>query len=189
MTKQSDMALQKRRKRVVAERPDDRVVALIKRSRALKGANDLRERAVLVDGQPGWRLELIAAAGENEDSAMLSHSGWLEGMLRQAGTDATTNGMHVVFLDEVLGVVIRGPAARCGIRSRDKTALRVARELTFQGVIDQDVLDRIESAFEWQRRLLHDVPLRSSPADQASEVIALCRQLNDRSMNETDLAA
>ena len=176
---------------LVAESPGDRAVILIKPSRALRGSNDLTELAALIEGQPGWRLELISIGNESEDEAVLSRPDWLERMLRRPDltADHALPGIHAVFLTDVLGVLVRSLAAVNRIRVRDKDARRIAQELAYKGIVDQETLDEIESAFAWRSLLMHGLTLPSSPEAQATKLIALCRQLHAQAMNEAAMAA
>jgi len=133
---------------LIAEKGDDHVVIEIKPGRALKGSNELKELAARVAGQPGWRFELVALGNEAEEAATVSQPGWLETMLHAAdrGAGNAPDVLRFGYLYEVLGYLLRGIASLNHIRARDKSPERIARELAFAGVVDQDMLDRIEAA-------------------------------------------
>ena len=160
---------------VIAEKEGDRVVIEVKASRALKGSNDLVELADKVAAEAGWRLELVTV-GTDPDYADLLAPDWLERMLRAAapGTEIT---YRCIYLGEVLSYLIRGFAAVNNIRIRDKTTLHLARELVYRGVLDQDTLDRIEDAIDWQDRLMRRMPPTRSAVEQAAETEQLCRDI------------
>jgi hypothetical protein len=166
---------------IIAEKDGDHVVIEVKRSRALKGANDLTELAERVAAVPGWRLELVALRGEDDARRVLAPD-WLDTMLTPPGP-GTDIAHHCVWLGEVLAYLIRGTALLNRIRVRDKTATRLAAELAFAGVIDQDLLDRIEDAFAWRNALMHAMPLPRPASDQAAEIEKICRDLQAQSQN------
>ena len=167
---------------LIAEREDDHVVIEIKPTSALKGSNDLTELAARIAGQPGWRLELVALGKDGSDAAVLSTPGWLEQMLRRPDTfaDSSLARFYVVYLFEVLDYLINGMAILNKIRVRGKSAQRVAHELAFAGVIEQDVLDRIEVSLVWRNNLMNRQASDRSPEDQAAEITALCREIYAR---------
>ncbi|MBV8613825.1 MAG: hypothetical protein JOY66_08645 [Acetobacteraceae bacterium] len=169
---------------LIAERDDDRVVIIIKPAHALEGSNELKELAARVADQPGWRLELIALASEGDDAAPLREPDWLESMLEKPGI-ASDSTVQVVYLTEVLSYLVRGLASLNKIKIRDKSTQRIARELTFAGVLPQELLDRVEDALERRNRLVHLLPPDSgSPTDQADDIIALCREIRTEYMHD-----
>jgi hypothetical protein len=164
---------------LIAERDDDHVVIEIKRSDKLRGSNDLEELAARVAAEPGWRLELVTLGTEGDEADVLSQPDWLENMLQRpslaGGTDQAY--FHVVYLAQVLEFLIRGVATVNRIGTRDKSAVRIARELVFKGVMTQPTLDRIEVALDYRNRLLHDRPAPERRVDQVAEMTALCRTI------------
>lgn len=172
---------------LIAEREDDHVVIEIKPTSALKGSNDLTELAARIAGQPGWRLELVALGREGSDAAVLSTPDWLEQMLKRPQTfvDPGLDRFYVVYLFEVLDYLINGVAILNKVRVRGKSAQRVAHELAFAGVIEQDVLDRIEVSLVWRDNLMHRQPADRSPEDQAAEIAALCRDIYARYVGDS----
>lgn len=167
---------------LIAERDDDHVAIEIKPAPALKGSNDLTELAARIAGQPGWRFELVALGSEGSDAAVLSSPGWLEQMLGQPHilADSSVAPFHVVYLFQVLEYLIGGVAILNKIRVRGKSVQRVAHELAFAGVIEQDVLDRIEVSRVWRNNLMHRQASDRSPEDQVAEITALCRDIHAR---------
>jgi Holliday junction resolvase len=165
---------------LIAEKDGDQVVIEVKRSRALKGANDLTELAERVAAAPGWRLELVALRSDDDARRVLAPD-WLKTMLRPPapGTDIAH---HCIYLGEVLDYLIRGTALLNHIRVRDKTAARLAVELAFAGVIEQNLLDRIENAFAWRNALMHVTPLPRPAVDQAAAIEEICRELEALSL-------
>ena len=166
------------------EKADDQVVIEVKPSRALKGANDLKELADRVTAERGWRLELMAPRTADED-ALVPTSHWLGRMLRppSPGTDTSH---HCVYLGEVLDCLIRGVALINNIRVRDKTMLRIARQLVFVGVLGQNLLDRIEDTLDRRDHLMHGLPVSRSAAEQAAEIEKLCRDLHAQAQHSED---
>jgi len=174
---------------LIAEREDDRVIVEIKPARALKGSNELKELAAKVADQPGWRLELIALPSEQDDVAPLREPDWLESMLEGSGV-ASDSTVRVVYLIEVLSYLVRGLASVNKIKLGAKSTRRIARELVFAGVLSQELLDRIEDALERRNRLMHRLLSDSrSLADQADNIIALCRELRTQCMHDAPQSA
>ena len=174
---------------LIAERNDDRVVVMIKPARALEGSNELKELAARVADQPGWRLELIALSSEGDDAAPLREPDWLESMLERPGI-ANDPRVQVVYLVEVLSYLVRGLASLNNIKIRDKSTQRIARELAFAGVLSQELLDRIEDTLERRNRLMHRLlPDSRSPADQADDIIDLCREIHTEYLHDAPQSA
>ena len=176
---------------LIAEREDDHVVVEIKQASALKGSNDLTELAARIAGQPGWRLELIALGGDGSDAAILSTPHWLEQMLNrpQGFADRSVDRFYVVYLFQVLDYLLNGVAILNKTKVRGKSGQRVAHELAFAGVIEQDVLDRIEVSLDWRDDLMRGQPADRSPEDQAKEITALCRDIYTRYVGDPGQSA
>jgi hypothetical protein len=172
---------------LIAEKEGDRVVIEVKPSRALKGANDLVELAERVAAEPGWRLELVTVHTEPDYSEFLAPD-WLERMLRPSAP-GTEMDRHCIYLGEVLAALIRGAASINHIRVRDKTALHLARELVYAGVLDQDILDRVTDAIDWQEQIMRLMPMVRSAAVQAAELEKLCRDLSAQARTPEGLHA
>ena len=142
------------------------------------------ELADRVAAEPGWRLELVTVRTEPDYSDVLAPD-WLADMLRPSapGTDTSR---HCIYLGEVLAYLTRAIAWTNHIRVRDKTTLHLARELTAAGMFDQDLLDRIEDALDWQDQLMRGSP-RSRPAvEQAAELVQLCRDIRAQAQHPED---
>jgi REase_AHJR-like len=164
---------------LIAEKDGDQVVIEVKRSDALRQTNDLTELAERVAGVPGWRLEVVVLRSEDE-GAEAPAANWLETMLghRAAGAHAVH---HCVYLVEVLDYLVRGIASNNRIRVRDKTVRRLAAELAYAGIIDQDLLDRIGSALAWRDALMHGNTATPSESAMAREIEQICRELQAQS--------
>ena len=160
----------------IAEKEGDHVIVEVKPSRGLKGANDLVELADRVAAEPGWRLELVTVRSEPDYEAFLTPD-WLERMLQPPGA-GTDMARECIYLGEILGYIVRGLASASHIRVRDKTNLHLARELVYAGHLDQDLLDRVEDALDWQEQLMRRAPQSRLPAQQALQLTKLCRDLH-----------
>jgi hypothetical protein len=158
---------------LIAQRDDDRVVVEIKPAGSLKGANDLVDLAERVAGQPGWRLELVTFRDRDPDGDTVA-SEWLEQMLQGPGD----NTLISVYRLEILGFLLRGIAARAGIRAAGKVERTLAQELAFGGHIDAAILARIEAALRWRDDVMHSRSADLPPsAEQAAELERLCREV------------
>ena len=169
---------------LIAEKEGDRVVIEVKPANALKGANDLIELADRVAAQPGWRLELVTVRAEPDYTQFLT-SDWANAMLRPPppGTDMAR---ECVYRSEVLACLVRGIASANNIRTGDKTILHIARELVYRGLLDQDLLERVEDAIAWQDHMMRRIPV-SLPADrQAAELETLCRDILTHAQHPED---
>jgi hypothetical protein len=161
---------------LIAESDNDNVVIEIKHSNTLRGSNELEELAAKVAAQPGWRFELVTLGVDGGEGEVVSRPDWLEGMLRQtAHADPTIYRM--LYLEELLNFVVRGAAIRNRIDVRDKAVGRIARELVFAGIMQQQTLDRIELAHNYRNRLMHG-PIAPPPqmAD-VTDLVELCRHV------------
>jgi hypothetical protein len=176
---------------LIAEREDDHVAIEIKPNPTLRGSNDLTELASRIQGQPGWRLELFALGTEAADVSVLSTPDWLEHMLRRPGrfADPSQEQFYVIYLFEVLVYLLSGMATLNKVKLTGKSARRVAQELAFVGVIDQDALDRIEASLDRRDKLMHRQLTDRSPEDQAAELTALCRDIYARYVGDPSLPA
>jgi hypothetical protein len=169
---------------LIAEKDDDHVVIEVKASRALKGSNDLVELADRVAGQDGWRFELVTVRSEPDYQAFLAENSFKE-MLRKP-TPAKVKSFHCLYLTEVLAYLIRGSASVSDIPVRDKTTLHLARELVYRGVLDQDLLDRIEIALDWQDRTMRRLPQPHSDSVQLAELETICRDIRAQTQLSED---
>jgi len=161
---------------LIAEKDNDKVVVEIKRSDNLKGSNALTELAERVAAQRGWRLELVTLHAD--DTAFHISREWLEHLLKphSAVSGAATKAMYTI---EVMRFLLHVAAGDNNIRFRDKSDLYIARELVYRGVVDQSVLDRMETAFAWRNDWMHG-RTRSLPGDDLqSEFEAVCGDLID----------
>jgi hypothetical protein len=167
---------------LIAEKDGDLVVIEVKRANAVRHSNDLDELADRVAATPGWRLELVAMRSEDETTGMPA-ADWLDAMLsRRAHDDDMIQ--QCIYLGVVLEHLLQLVASREKLRAGDKTATRLAAELTYHGVIDQSLLERINGAFAWRSALVHGMTTPRPPAEQASEIESICRELLAQSMAE-----
>ena len=122
---------------------------------------------------------------------MLSTPDWLEQMLRrpQRFVDTSVDRYYVVYLFQVLDYLLAGVGILNKTKVRGKSSQRIAHELVFAGVIEQDVLDRIEASLDWRDDLMHGQPIDRSPEDQAQEITALCRDIYTRYVGDPAQAA
>jgi len=175
---------------LIAERPNDHVVVEVKRTRSLRGANDLRQLAEEIAAHPGWRLELVALGKDADELAEILEPDWLEAALRlpddMAGNPEVRT-YFAVYQSQLLESLLHGLAVISRLRPRGKSASRIAQELVFHGVIDQDTLARIEQAMEWRNALVHGRPLPRSAEDECADLSALCRELHTRVRREATL--
>lgn len=160
---------------LIAEKDGDRVVIEVKRSSALRGTNELSELAERVAAAPGWRLEVVALQSDDGIPGV-PVADWLEAMLGQRASSAHAFH-HAIYLAEVLDCLVRGIALKNHLTVRDKTARRLAAELVYAGVIDQDLLDRIETSLAWRNTVMHGAGAMGPVTDDAAEIERICRDL------------
>jgi hypothetical protein len=175
---------------LIAERPDDHVVIEVKRTRSLRGANDLRQLAEEIAAHPGWRLELVALGKDADELAELAEPNWLDAALRlpdRIAEDPETRTYFVVYQSQLLETLLHGLALLARLRPRGKSAPRIAQELAFHGVIDQGTLTRIEQAIEWRNAFVHGRPLPRTSDEERTDLSALCRDLHARVRREAAL--
>jgi hypothetical protein len=175
--------------RLVAERANDHVVVAVKRTRSLRGSNDLPDLAASVTGEPGWRLELVALGKEADDLAATLEPGWLDAVLQAAGLLAGTARPQpalVAYLAWVMDFLLRNIAVLYKLHVRGQTALRLARDLTSQGILDQDTLDQIEAVNRWRDDLMYDPSSAEDDAQRRTAITALCRDLHAQLLAASD---
>lgn len=164
---------------LIAEKDGDQVVIEVKRSSALRHTNELTELAERVAAMQGWRLEVVALRSEDEGPGAPA-TDWLETMLGDRAAGAHTVH-HCIYLVEVLDYLVRGIALNNQIRVRDKTVRRLSAELAYAGIIDQDLLDRIEAALAWRDALMHGIAAARPESVKARELERICRDLQAQS--------
>ena len=167
---------------LIAEKEGDHVVIEVKRASALRGANDVADIAERVAATPGWRFEVVALPSESETTGG-SASDWLNIMLRRRAHDDDMT-QQCIYLAVVLERLLEIVASHEKLRVREKTGRKLAAELAYHGVIDQTLLERINTAFSWRSELVHGTATPSSPVEQASEIESVCRELLEQSMAE-----
>jgi Holliday junction resolvase len=169
---------------LIVEKGGDHVVIEVKTARALKGSNDLVKLAERVAAEPGWRLELVALKSQDNDVLVLAPD-WLERMFRPVGSGAA-DVLICTYLAEILAYLLRGMALHHNIRLRDKSPGRVVHELAFAGLVNESDLTRIEDALAWQSDLMHGISVSRPPAEQATLIKMLCRDLHAQAQNSED---
>jgi hypothetical protein len=171
---------------LIAERDDDHVVVEIKAAGSLKGANELVVLAERVEKQPGWRLELITFKDSDPDAAVISAE-WLERMLAPVRDLPAADGRFTsAYLLDVLGVLLRGVAVQKRTRAANMAPDAIARSLGFKGIVDADLVGRIERVFRWQKRVMRGLEPDPPSAMQAVEIETICREVLAQSQRPED---
>jgi hypothetical protein len=166
---------------LIAERRNDRVVVEVKRTRSLRGSNDLVRLAQEIAAHPGWRLELVALGKDADELSDIMEPEWLEKVSRQAeivSGDPAMRPYMTIYQVEVLGVILRGLAIAVNLRPHDKSTPRVAGELTYHGVIDQETFERVRRAIEWRNEFVHGRSPDGSEEHENLALTELCRELH-----------
>jgi REase_AHJR-like len=120
---------------LVATSEDDKVVLEIKRAADLKGSNEIKELAAVIDRQAGWRFELIALAASPGD-IVVPRQAKLERLMARglALQEAGSGEVAVIFLVSVLEELDPGrrlaarPQSIPGVHEGISTRTRIPRD-------------------------------------------------------------
>jgi hypothetical protein len=165
---------------LIAMKDDDRAVVEIKTAEGLRGSNEIRELAAVIEAHAGWRFELISLGRRKDtDLEALSESG-LEHLLGAALTayDSGQRDLSLIYLVSLLDELVRDAAMQHRIKGRDRSARAVIAELAFQGIIDGTTADVLDQAWERRNAIVHGRPEGESPSrDEIVRVVGACREI------------
>lgn len=143
----------------IAESENDRVIVEVRPSPAVRGANDIKELAGRVSGHPGWRFELVTIPAVEPVRAKFDRRD-LDQIAHQIRLMAR-NG-HVVpayfFGFAMIESILANIASHEGLDPQKKSAVEIARDLAFRGVISDETFDRIDRARRMRNQLAHAIP-------------------------------
>jgi len=161
---------------LIAERDDDHVVIEIRTTRSLKGDNEFVALAERVERLKGWRLEFISLP-YTEDVPDWRPA--LDRFLKVTGDPGFgTPDARAMYLTSTLEVLLDDLARRYGLNTRDMSGRRMARELVFQGVIDEPMLTDIDDAIAIRNKVVHRGPNEPPPqADDLGRLTRVCERL------------
>lgn len=163
---------------LIAENDRDHVVVEIRRSDAVRGANDLVGIAERVSGKEGWRFELVAleppAAGTVPGSERLAA---VEARVRRA-VQAGLADLAYAYAFSSLEEVLADLALRHGLDGARMPAARALRDLVSLGILSEDDRDRIGHARTLRNRLLHGGDEALPSAADVEAVLALAHRLS-----------
>src|SRR5277367_4553486 len=133
---------------LIAMKDDDRAVVEIKTAEGLRGSNEIKELAAVIEAHAGWRFELISL-GRSKDAGLQALSwGGLEHLLDAALTtfDSGQRDLSLIYLVSLLDELVRDAATLHRIKGRDRSARAIIAELAFQGIIDGTTADVLDQA-------------------------------------------
>ena len=132
----------------------------------------------------------MALGKDADELAEIVEPDWLEAALRQPNDivgNPEVRTYFAVYQSQLLESLLHGLAVLSRLRPRGKSASRIAQELAFHGVVDQDTLARIELPTEWRNALVHGRPLPRSAEDECADLSTLCRELHRQVRREATL--
>lgn len=138
---------------LIVERDDDRAVVEVKASHSLQGNNQLKVIADRIDGQPGWRFELVTVSEGTEPSTDQAADSLAERIGRTFDLGYGDAALLAAFgaAEELL----RDVARATGSRSQDWSAQRLAHRLVTQGVLSREDYEILAGAQRWRDRVVH----------------------------------
>ena len=166
---------------LVATSDVDKVVLEIKRAADLKGSNEIKELAAVVDRQAGWRFELIALAA-GPGGVVVPSEEKLERLLARglALHEAGYGEVAVIFLVSVLEELIRDVGLQHGFKGYRESTRAIARELAFRGVVGDEVVDALDTGWDRRNRIVHCTEAEQTDSgDDITALTAACRDLRE----------
>jgi hypothetical protein len=171
---------------LIAERDDDRVIIEVKANQALRGSNDLRIVAERVSRQPGWRFELVTIG--STDHAPDVRREYLDHIASDARRMISAGRGYLAYLG-LFGIVealLTDLAERQRLKTSTTSALQLARQLVWRGVMSAELLAGMEHAQALRNQIVHtDRDIVTEIANSEFEqLISLLRQMADVSVAE-----
>jgi hypothetical protein len=166
---------------LVATSEDDKVVLEIKRAADLKGCNEIKELAAVVDRQAGWRFELIALAAGPGDVVVPSEEKLERLMARGLALHEAGYGeAAIIFLVSVLEELIRDVGLQHGLKGYRESTRAIVRELEFRGIVGGEVVDALDTGWDRRNRIVHGTEAgQPHSGDDVATLTAACRDLRE----------
>lgn len=166
---------------LIATSDDDKVVLEIKRAAGLKGSNEIKELAAVIDQQAGWRFELMSLGIGPWDVVVPSEEK-LERLIARgvALRDAGADVVAVIFLVSLLEELIRDVGLQHGLKGYRESTRAIIRELAFRGVVGNDVVDALDAGWDRRNRIVHESGAgRTGSGGAIAALMAACRELRE----------
>lgn len=165
---------------LIAESVQDRVVVEVKRSDAVRGANELQQVAETVAREPGWRFELVTVAPTPQVAAPTAERiASIEHRARHVAGLGLTD-MAYAYAWSAIEALLSDLALQQGIKVSKVPFVQAARELASRGVIEREALDALEHARIVRNRTLHAGTDTLPSNAEVEELLKLGRALRDR---------
>lgn len=145
---------------LIATSEKDNVVIEIKQSGALKGSNDIIDLASVVSEREGWRFELVVVEADNQKAIPQSADDRVQALIAKSEVALSAGFYDVAYicLTAALAEMIRDVAEQNGISTSSKGAGKIARDLVFKGVFEQDTLESIDEVTTKRNHVVHGFP-------------------------------
>lgn len=166
---------------LIATSDDDKVVLEIKRSADLKGSNEIKELAAVIDQQAGWRFELMSLGTGPWDVVVPSEEK-LERLIARgvALRDDGADDVAVIFLVSLLEELIRDVGLQHGLKGYRESTRAIIRELAFRGIVGNDAVDALDAGWDRRNRIVHGGDVgRIGSGDDIAALMAACRDLRE----------
>jgi hypothetical protein len=166
---------------LIATNDDDKVVLEIKRAADLKGSNEIKELAAVIDQQSGWRFELMSP-GIGPWDVLVPSEEKLERLIARgvALRDAGADDVAVIFLVSLLEELIRDVGLQHGLKGYRESTRAIIRELAFRGIVGNDVVDALDAGWDRRNRIVHGSDAgRTAGGDDIAALMAACRELRE----------
>jgi hypothetical protein len=166
---------------LIATSDDDKLVLEIKRAADLKGSNEIKELAAVIDRQAGWRFELMSLGIGPWDVVVPSEEK-LERLIARgvALRDAGADDVAVIFLVSLLEELIRDIGLQHGLKGYRESTRSIIRELAFRGIVGNDAVDALDAGWDRRNRIVHGSDAgRTASGDDIAALMAACRELRE----------
>jgi hypothetical protein len=169
---------------LIAERDDDRVVIEVKANQALRGSNDLRAVAERVSRHPGWRFELVTIGStEHVPNVQGGHLEQIESDAR--GMVSAGQGYFAYLgLFGIVEALLTDLAERNRLKASTTSALQLARQLVWKGIVPAELLAGLEHAQALHNQIVHARQATEIPASEIEQLVSLLHQLADMGVAE-----
>jgi hypothetical protein len=161
---------------IVARSKADNVVIEVKKSGALKGANELVSIADRILGHPDWRFELVVLDDEENDRSSTSRANFGKAVENaRKAISLKLFDLSYIYLCEVLAGIAREVARASGLKVGNKTDRDLFHDLGFRGIIPQEMIEASLTVLSVRNRISHGIDNGPDVSEQdVRGVLDLC---------------
>lgn len=167
---------------ILARSKLDNVVVEVKERSALKGSNDLIGIAQRISDHPEWRLELVVLQAKSDQARSSVISTNYDKLLEKAqiATNVRLPEIAYIYLANIMVGQSHTVAKKHNVRLRGKTDRDLFLDLSFRGVLPEEVTQECLSVLSMRNELAHTFDEAVKPSDKdLRHLLQLCGDLEE----------